>query len=68
MSQQKPLIKIYCDCCDSMQEMIICPLTQDQNCPEQGIWNDIICKKCHFVIATLSSTEEGEYEIRKKDG
>ncbi len=63
MSQQKPILKIYCECCDSMQEFIICPLVQHEDCLEYGYWGDIICKRCNFVIATLSSTEEGEYEI-----
>lgn len=57
-------VKIYCEVCGSTKPVII-ELSKDIIFPEQGIWGDILCSDCHFVIATVFGDVEGEYELSK---
>lgn len=56
------MIRFYCNCCGDHQEVEIEPLTKDNLNPDP--WGDIICKVCHFVIATVSADSVGELELR----
>jgi hypothetical protein len=52
------VIYFYCEVCGDHQEVDIEPLKKDDlnPCP----WGDIVCKACHFVIATVSADVEGK--------
>jgi len=50
------MLKIYCEHCGNHQMFIAKDLIKDKL--NKNPWGDIICKKCHFVIATLSSNKE----------
>ncbi len=55
-------VKIYCEVCDTQKPMII-EMSEDKSFPDQGIWGDILCADCYFIIATVSGDEEGSYGI-----
>ena len=62
----KPQVKFYCEVCGEAVPVIIEDVTKDKR--NKTPWGDILCDKCHFVIATISSETEGVYEFRiKKD-
>ncbi len=54
-------VKFYCDCCEEYFPVFIDPLISDK--ASKGVpWGDIICTKCHLVIATISADTPGIYE------
>jgi len=58
------MTKIYCETCGKKQPLIIEPMSTDElNAP--AIWGDLICGKCHSIVATLEVDEPGVYEFRK---
>ena len=50
-------LKFYCPTCPNHQSVIIEPLKFDNL--NDVAWGDIVCKGCHVVIATMSSSKEG---------
>ena len=62
-------LKFYCPTCPGHQPVIIEPLKFDDL--NDDAWGDIVCKRCHVVIATMSSNREGilgfvsEFDIRE---
>lgn len=58
------MVKIYCEVCNDHIE-VIAEATQDTDFPEQGIWGDVVCTKCHFVIASFQAPKEGIYELQR---
>jgi len=58
------MVKLYCEVCNDHVE-VIAEAAQDTDFPEQGIWGDIVCTKCHFVISGFKASEEGVYELVK---
>lgn len=58
-----PVLKAYCECCGEHQEVEIEPLRQDKNIPENGIWADVVCKVCRFVMLTFSANVEGDVRL-----
>ncbi len=57
--------EIYCECCGGFKPLTI-KMEKDVSFPDQGIWGDILCSDCSFVIASVQGDESGEYEIVKK--
>lgn len=53
------MIRFYCPTCGDHQEVDIEPL--ERKGPNPDPWGDIVCKVCHFVIATVSADVEGEF-------
>ena len=53
------MIKFYCQCCDKHQEVYPVELKTD-NLNKGVAWDDVVCKECNFVIATISSDESGK--------
>ena len=66
-SAERKGMKFFCEYCGNIQEVEIEPLSTDKlNKPK--IWADILCKECHFVIATIEAEEPGIYNfIKVKD-
>lgn len=55
-------IRFYCQVCGDHQEVDIEPL--ERKGPNPDPWGDVVCKACHFVIATASADSEGTLEFR----
>jgi len=58
-------VRIFCEVCEEDTPLFIEPLQSDDLNGDK-IWGDIVCSVCHFVIATISADEPGEYEIVRK--
>ena len=58
------MIRFYCTACQKSQSVIIERLETDV-LNGSKIWGDIICKECHFVIATVEADEPGQYDFIK---
>ncbi len=58
--------KIYCEVCGGYKQMTIA-MVKDEFFPDQGIWGDIFCSDCNFVIASVSGDAEVEYKITNSD-
>lgn len=60
-------IKFHCEQCEDGQPVEIEPFVTDELNPDVA-WGDIVCKVCHFVIASVSVDldEQGQYEFVKK--
>ena len=56
-------LKFYCEVCDKCQPIKPVVLKQDNEFPENGIWDDIVCDHCHFVIATVFAEQEGTVSL-----
>lgn len=65
-ADNQPVVRFYCSCCGEHQPVDIEPLTVDE-LNRHTAWGDILCRKCHFVIATMSVDEKeaGVYKIVK---
>lgn len=59
------MVKFFCEPCRKAQSVIIEKVTKDKR--NKTPWGDILCKECRFVIATISSEQEGGYEFRIKE-
>lgn len=59
-----PAVKFYCESCQEHKKVEIEPLSTDA-LNINRIWGDIICADCHFVIATISASEAGIYQLVK---
>lgn len=57
-------MKFYCSCCGKAMPVIIHECSKD-NLNGENIWSDITCCECHFVIATITAPEEGQYDFVK---
>lgn len=57
-------MKFHCHCCQNQMPVVIHRLSKD-NLNGDHIWADVTCCECHFVIATLTAPEEGEYDFVK---
>lgn len=55
-------VKIYCEVCNAPKPATI-EMTKDVTFSKQGIWGDILCSDCSFVIATVTGEIEGKYEL-----
>ena len=54
------MIKFYCTNCGKFKNVLIEELTKDD------LSGDIICNKCHLIIATYSANKPGVYEMKQK--
>jgi hypothetical protein len=52
--------QFFCQCCGDFRPVEPIKLERDIVIPENGIWSDVVCKDCHFVITTVSADIEGE--------
>lgn len=57
--------KIYCEVCGKHQVAAIDKMLPDVHFPQQGIWGDVTCSVCHYVIATITVDEPGQYDLVK---
>ena len=60
-----PEIKVFCEFCNKSQPVHPIRLIKDER--NKKPWGDIVCKKCNFVIATISAHVEGEVVFRAKE-
>ena len=61
-------VKFYCETCSGYEPIIYRPAifeSLQKDSEGKVIPGDILCKECHFVIASFSADEPGEYEIVK---
>jgi hypothetical protein len=49
--------EVHCEQCRTHRPVEIEPITANDMTPVA--WGDIVCKRCHFVIATMSAEEPG---------
>jgi hypothetical protein len=47
--------KIYCEVCDGFQPLLVEKPHVGMR-PEDGLWGDVMCARCRFVIATVDYT------------
>ena len=50
-------IKAWCEICQKAQEIYF-PIKLRMDDDNDDAWNDMLCKECSFVIATLSCGDE----------
>jgi hypothetical protein len=60
-------IRFYCEFCEEHRPIEIEPLRKD-DLNGNVAWGDILCKECHFVIATVTSEVEGVLKLILMDG
>jgi transcription elongation factor Elf1 len=61
------MVKFYCGMCNNHQIVEIEPLKKD-DLNGGLIWGNIICKRCHLVIACISTDAEGIYQFVRGNG
>ena len=54
-------VKFYCEVCEEFQPVEIEPIQQDEL--NDHPWGDIVCAACHFVIATITADQPGQYRF-----
>jgi hypothetical protein len=59
-------LKFYCSSCGDHQPVEIEPLRKDDLNGDVA-WGDIICRKCRFIIATVTSETEGILKFLSED-
>lgn len=55
---------VYCPECQQHQPLLISPMARDA-VNNNEVWGDMRCGVCHYVIATLTVSAEGQYEFVK---
>lgn len=61
------MTKIFCDSCKEPTKLEILFIPKDKLNGNRS-WTDLMCDKCHFIIATIEVDEPGRYEFVKVGG